>query len=409
MLFFSPSSRRTRLNPTSVEELSHLVNDHEQDAEGQRYKVELHRYGTRLEQRIKKGHVYHDEHESDAGELRQKQPQIAMSLEHGHTLKEREFVRARYIDIAEGLYDDQRGESDRLPGIHETVESGLTQIHVAVGPLVVGEKDTAWRQVAVHAHVEKEHGYGEERLEHAQKEVGEQEELLVDEMVSADDTGRFVQDVALALLEHHGERRSQVRQYAYADHLKGGEGHGHAQVDVQYDGHHFGEGARGQQVQDHFAQILEDEATILDGHQHGVERVVEEHYLGGLHGHLAAAAHGDADVGGFERGRVIYAVACHRHYVLGLLELLDDGELLSGRGAGEHDLFVLDNGAPVALVVESVQVVARQHERLVSGVVSERRAHFWPHVRQTVDDMAAQEAAIRKHNILILVALRLSF
>ena len=63
-----------------------------------------------------------------------------MSLEHGHTLKEREFVRARYIDIAEGLYDDQRGESDRLPGIHETVESGLTQIHVAVGPLVVGEK-----------------------------------------------------------------------------------------------------------------------------------------------------------------------------------------------------------------------------------------------------------------------------
>ena len=44
------------------------------------------------------------------------------------------------------------------------------------------------------------------------------------------------------------------------------------------------------------------------------EVVVEQHERGGLARHVGAAlAHGDADVGGLERRRVVHAVAGHRH------------------------------------------------------------------------------------------------
>ncbi len=57
---------------------------------------------------------------------------------------------------------------------------------------------------------------------------------------------------------------------------------------------------------------------------------------GGLAGHVGApAAHGDADVGRFQRRRVVHAVAGHGHDLAVGLERVDQAQLLLGHHPGE--------------------------------------------------------------------------
>ena len=276
-------------------------------------------------------------------------------------------MRARQEHVAERLYDDECDKGDRLASVDEVGEAGRVAAELAViagRPLVEGEEHLAGRVAAVHVQVEEEHAVGEERLEDAEEEVGEEEQLAVDQVVAAENARRLEHDVALALLEHHRQRRSHVREHADDDHLKGREWTRYAEEDVEQDGHDLAERASRQQVHDHLAQVLEHHAAVLDGDQHRVEAVVEQHDLGGLHGHLAAAAHGDAHVGRLERRRVVDAVAGHGHDVLVLLELLDDEQLLRRSGAREHDLLVLGDDAPLVLV-QRVDVHTGEKQRLV--------------------------------------------
>ena len=67
------------------------------------------------------------------------------------------------------------------------------------------------------------------------------------------------------------------------------------------------------------------------------EIVVQKHHLGCLLRRLCALApHGDADVGLLERGRVVDAVARHRHDGPAGLERAHDTQLVLGTGAREH-------------------------------------------------------------------------
>ena len=50
-------------------------------------------------------------------------------------------------------------------------------------------------------------------------------------------------------------------------------------------------------------------------------------------------SHGDADVGLLERGRIVHAVAGHRHDVTSLLQRRDDTQLVGGRNAGINSTF----------------------------------------------------------------------
>ena len=288
-----------------------------------------------------------------------------MPLEQRIALHNGQDVGARDEHVAERLYHDERDERDRLADVDEVGEvlvAAAEPALVARLPLLEREEDLLGLIAAVHVQVEEEHAVGEERLEHAEKEVGEEEELAVDQVVAAEDARRLEHDVALALLEHHRQRRSHVREHADDDHLKGREWTRYAEEDVEQDGHDLAERASRQQVHDHLAQVLEHHAAVLDGDQHGLEAVVEQHDLGGLHGHLAAAAHGDAHVGRLERRRVVDAVASHGHDVLVFLELLDDEQLLRRSGAREHDLLVLGDDAPLVLL-QLIDVLAGEQER----------------------------------------------
>ena len=63
-----------------------------------------------------------------------------------------------------------------------------------------------------------------------------------------------------------------------------------------------------------------------------LDLVIDERDIRGVHGDVAAhAAHGDANVGGLERGRVVYAVADHADLFAHGLIGADVGELVLGQ------------------------------------------------------------------------------
>ncbi len=87
----------------------------------------------------------------------------------------------------------------------------------------------------------------------------------------------------------------------------------------------------GQGPDDELGEVVEDPAAFFDGGFDGGEVVVGEHHVRGFLGDLGAAeAHGDADVGLLQRGRVVDAVAGHGHDVVAGLEAFDEAELLFG-------------------------------------------------------------------------------
>ena len=100
---------------------------------------------------------------------------------------------------------------------------------------------------------------------------------------------------------------------------------------------HAGDGhVHRKDIGDGFAQIVEDTAPEPYGVHDAGKVVVHEDYGGSLAGDIRAAlAHGYADVGGFEGGRVVNAVAGHGHYLAVGFERVHDSQLLLGDHARE--------------------------------------------------------------------------
>ena len=85
------------------------------------------------------------------------------------------------------------------------------------------------------------------------------------------------------------------------------------------------------------AQIVVDAAAEPDGLDDRAEIVVEQHDRRRLARDIgSASAHRDADVRRLERGRIVDAVAGHRHDLAVRLERVDDAELLLRHDPREH-------------------------------------------------------------------------
>ena len=111
----------------------------------------------------------------------------------------------------------------------------------------------------------------------------------------------------------------------------------------------------GEQVEHKLADVLKDDSSLPDGDDDGGKGIVGEDHIGGFACNLGAAlTHGDADVGLFQGGGVVHAVAGHR----------DDGTRILMCGEQIHLLFRADTGkdagteeAPPLLLGELVQVL----------------------------------------------------
>ena len=81
--------------------------------------------------------------------------------------------------------------------------------------------------------------------------------------------------------------------------------------------------------------------------------VVGQHHVGGLLGHIGAGdAHGHADIGALDGGRVVDAVAGHGHHFVVGLQGIHDAHLVLGRDAGE-DIRLLDLTFQVSSLIRS--------------------------------------------------------
>ena len=123
--------------------------------------------------------------------------------------------------------------------------------------------------------------------------------------------------------------------------------------------HDLGDGV-GEDVADELADVVVDPAARLDGGGDGGEVVVGEDHGGRLAGDVGArAAHGDADVGAAQRGRVVDPVAGHGHDLALGPQRVGDAQLCFGRAAGEDDL---GSGAE-----QLVEVVLGHRVQLAAG------------------------------------------
>ena len=120
-------------------------------------------------------------------------------------------------------------------------------------------------------------------------------------------------------------------------------------------GHVVGDAEGGQRAAGH-QQLLAD----LDDLDQLGRVAVEIDHVAGFLGGLGAGVHGHADVGLGQRRGVVGAVAGHGDQVARGLLLLEQGQLVFGRGLGEeiiHARFLGDGGG-------GQRVVAGDHDRL---------------------------------------------
>jgi len=139
----------------------------------------------------------------------------------------------------------------------------------------------------------------------------------------------------------------------------------------------------------------------LDGAHHALgerdevrqllDLVVDERDIRGVHGDVAAhAAHCDADIGGLERGRVVYAVADHADLCIRRLIGADVGELVLGQAVCVHlaDVELRGNGRGGVLMV-----TREQHG------LDLKRGELVDHICTFLTDRVGQGEKAREHAV----------
>ena len=104
--------------------------------------------------------------------------------------------------------------------------------------------------------------------------------------------------------------------------------------------------------------VVVDAAALADRADDGGEVVIGEDHRGGFLGHLGAGdAHGHADVGPTQGGRVVHPVAGHGHDVAAALQRAHDADLVLGGDPGD-DADLVEPAGEVVVVRDPVQVGA---------------------------------------------------
>ena len=147
---------------------------------------------------------------------------------------------------------------------------------------------------------------------------------------------RTVHDVGVARVDGDDDDAAGRREEEQEQHHR--RGHRHALVDVEDRGgeeqQHQGE-QLGHLVAHVRHDLVVDAAPDLDGVHEGAEVVVGEHHPRRLLGHLAAAAHGDPDVGLLQGRGVVDRVTGHRHDQALLLHRAGQPQLVLGGDPAE--------------------------------------------------------------------------
>ena len=152
----------------------------------------------------------------------------------------------------------------------------------------------------------------------------------------------LVHDVGVALFHCQSKRGSAVSDQVEPQQLNGCQRGGQTCQSREEDDHDFRDVGR-EQEEHELADVRVDDASLLHGGDDAGVVVVGQHHVGCAFGDIGAGdAHRHADVGAFDGGRVVHAVAGHGdHFIVGL-QGVHDAHLVLGRDAGK-DIGVFDD------------------------------------------------------------------
>ena len=146
-------------------------------------------------------------------------------------------------------------------------------------------------------------------------------------------------------IDAHRQGRCRVGEQVDPQQLRGEQRHGHALAarlrDAEEAGqHHTAEDREdltdvgAQQIAQELTDVVENATAFAYRLDDGAEVVVGEDHLGALLGNFGTGdAHRDADIRGFDGGRVVHAVAGHGHDIALPLQRFDDLQLVFRRDA----------------------------------------------------------------------------
>mmetsp|Transcript_92509 Transcript_92509/g.299057 ORF Transcript_92509/g.299057 Transcript_92509/m.299057 type:complete len:725 (+) Transcript_92509:50-2224(+) len=145
-----------------------------------------------------------------------------------------------------------------------------------------------------------------------------------------------IHQIGLGLFECQREWRQDVCHQQVQQQLQPADGHRYAQHNRSHQAHALS--SFDAQVEgDVLLSVVVDPAPLPHGSDNGAEVVVHEHQVGRVLGHRRARdAHGHARVRALQRGRVVHAVAGHRHDVALANERLDQCDLVGGLRPGPN-------------------------------------------------------------------------
>lgn len=132
-------------------------------------------------------------------------------------------------------------------------------------------------------------------------------------------------------------------------------GRGNTQEDVEDDGPVLGPTAGGEQIRDDLLQVLEHQTTELDGLDDRAQ-VAHENEIGSLDGDVGTGDHGNTHVGSLERRSIVDTVTGDGDDAAAVSELVDDLELLLGRGTGKDNLLVTADDVSLSLLMRPMTV-----------------------------------------------------
>ena len=150
-------------------------------------------------------------------------------------------------------------------------------------------------------------------------------------------------NAAVGHLRAEREGGERVGDEIYKEELYRQKRRGHSEERRRKDAEYLADIAA-EQIVYRAADVVVYPAPPGDCLDYSCEIVVGQNHVGGVLRHLRAAlAHGAADVGGLEGGRVVYPVACHGDYLAVGAQSLDYPHLVLGRypriyAAGAHGL-----------------------------------------------------------------------
>ncbi len=155
-------------------------------------------------------------------------------------------------------------------------------------------------------------------------------------------TRLLLHDIRVAFFHGQGQGGRAIGDQVEPEQLDGGQGSGQACQRGQEDDHDLGH-IGGQQEEHELADVGVNDAALFHRRDDAGIVVVGEHHVGGFLGDIRAGdAHGHADVGALDGGRVVDAVAGHRDDFIVGLQGIHDAHLVLGRDAGK-DSRILDH------------------------------------------------------------------